>query len=150
MKNLFDAALVEALKERIIRLKPDSERLWGKMKVAQMLAHCSASLQLATGDTRPPQLLVGRIIGRLVKPKVLGNDDPLGRNSPTAKTLVIEGERDLGAERQRLLGLIDRFSAGGPADCTTHPHPFFGPLAPQEWSILMYKHLDHHLRQFGA
>ena len=150
MKNLFDTTRVEELTERIMRLTPRSERLWGKMNVAQVVAHCSASLELATGDQRPPQLLVGRIIGRMVKLKVLGNDDPLGRNSPTAKSLVIEGERDLGTERKRLLGLLDRFSAGGPAGCTTHPHPFFGPLTPQEWSILMYKHLDHHLRQFGA
>jgi hypothetical protein len=46
--------------------------------------------------------------------------------------------------------LIDRFAAAGPQGCTTHPHAFFGSLTPDEWAILMYKHLDHHLRQFGA
>ena len=46
--------------------------------------------------------------------------------------------------------LIDRFAAAGPKGCTTHPHSFFGPLTPDEWAILMYKHLDHHLRQFGV
>ncbi len=53
-------------------------------------------------------------------------------------------------EQHRLSALIDRFAAAGPAGCTTHPHTFFGPLTPQEWAALMYKHLDHHLRQFGA
>jgi hypothetical protein len=54
------------------------------------------------------------------------------------------------AERSRLRGLIDRFAAAGPSGCTTHPHTFFGPLTPDEWAELMYKHVDHHLRQFGA
>jgi hypothetical protein len=72
------------------------------------------------------------------------------RNSPTAKTLVVADKRDLAAEQKRLCGLIDQFCAAGPAGCTTHPHSFFGPLTPEEWAALMYKHLDHHLRQFGV
>jgi hypothetical protein len=59
-------------------------------------------------------------------------------------------ERDLGKERERLLGLIDKFAAGGAAGCTKNPHSFFGKMTPEEWAILMYKHLDHHLRQFGV
>lgn len=62
----------------------------------------------------------------------------------------VEDDRDLDVERRRLLKLIDSFAAGGPSGCTRHPHSFFGPLTPQEWAVLMYKHLDHHLRQFGA
>jgi LPS sulfotransferase NodH len=46
--------------------------------------------------------------------------------------------------------MIDRFVAAGPKGCTTHPHSFFGRLTAEEWAILMYKHLDHHLRQFGV
>jgi hypothetical protein len=66
------------------------------------------------------------------------------------KDLVVQDERDLRPERERLLGLIDRFAAAGPAGCTKHPHSFFGRLTPEEWAILTYKHLDHHLRQFGV
>jgi transposase InsO family protein len=62
----------------------------------------------------------------------------------------VKHERDFVAERQRLRGLIDRFAAGGPAGCTKHPHSFFGPMTPEEWAALNYKHLDHHLRQFGV
>jgi LPS sulfotransferase NodH len=62
----------------------------------------------------------------------------------------VTDERDLEAERRRLLDLVERFAAAGPAGCTTHPHSFFGRLTPREWAVLMYKHLDHHLRQFGA
>ncbi|HJQ31271.1 MAG TPA: DUF1569 domain-containing protein [Pyrinomonadaceae bacterium] len=61
-----------------------------------------------------------------------------------------EDERELDTERRRLYGLIDRFVESGPEGCTAHPHSFFGPLTPQEWAVLMYKHMDHHLRQFGA
>jgi hypothetical protein len=61
---------------------------------------------------------------------------------------MVSDQRDFAAERQRLIRLIDRFVAGGPAGCTTHPHLFMGPLSPVEWATLMYHHLDHHLRQF--
>ena len=150
MKNLFEATMVEEVKGRLAHMRPDSERLWGKMTPAQAVAHCSAGLELALGDKTPPRLLVGRIIGGMIKPKVFQDDEPMRRNSPTMKGLVVNDERELGKERERLHGLIDRFTAGGPEVCTAHPHSFFGRLTPQEWATLMYKHLDHHLRQFGV
>ena len=150
MKNLFEVARVEEVKERLAQLRPDSERLWGKMNAPQALAHCSAAVEWAVGDRIPPRMFLGRIMGRIVKPMVLGNDEPMRRNSPTAKDLVVQDERDLGTERERLCGLINRFAAAGPKGCTTHPHSFFGRLTPEEWAELMYKHLDHHLRQFGV
>ena len=146
MKNLFDATAVNEVKTRLGKLEPASERSWGKMNVAQAVAHCSAGLELALGDRRPPRWFLGRIIGRMVKPMALGNDEPLHRNAPTM--IAVEDERNLGAERERLCGMIDRFVAAGPEGCTTHPHSFFGRLTPEEWATLMYKHLDHHLRQF--
>ena len=75
---------------------------------------------------------------------------PMRKNSPTAPLLIVGDARDFEKERQRLGVLIDRFVAGGPEGCSTHPHCFFGPMTPQEWAVLMYKHLDHHLRQFDA
>ena len=150
MKNLFEAARVEEVKERIAQLRPDSERQWGKMSPAQAVAHCSVGLEWAVGDKIPRRMLLGRIIGGMVKSKVLGNDEPMRRNSPTVKDLVVGDERDLGAERTRLRGLIDRFALAGPKGCTKHPHSFFGKLTPEEWATLMYKHVDHHLRQFGV
>jgi hypothetical protein len=150
MRNLFDVARVEEVKQRIARLRPDSERQWGTMNASQMVEHCSRGLELALGDRLPPQMLLGRILGRVLKPNVLGNDEPMRRNSPTVKGLVVQDERDPGKEQERLRGLMDRFAAGGPAGCTKHPHSFFGRLTPEEWAILMYKHLDHHLRQFGV
>jgi hypothetical protein len=150
MKNLFEAGRVQEVKHRIAQMTPDSVRQWGTMKPAQALEHCSRGVETALGDKKPPRVFIGRILGPIVKPKVMENDEPLRRNSPTAKILIVQDERDLETERTRLSGLIDRFVAAGPAGCTSHPHAFFGRLTPDEWAILMYKHLDHHLRQFGV
>ena len=150
MKNLFEATTVQEVKQRIASLAPDSARLWGKMNAPQAVAHCAAGVELALGDKTPPRVFVGRLFGWIVKPLALRDDEPMRRNSPTIKDLVVLDERDLGRERERLCGLIDRFAAAGPAGCTKHPHSFFGRLTPEEWATLMYKHLDHHLRQFGV
>lgn len=150
MKNLFDATTATEIKERIERLGPGSTRQWGKMSAAQAMAHCATTMEWAVGDSSAPRMFVGRILGPLVKFKVLKDEAPMRRNTPTAKSLVVTDDRDLGKERQRLSALIDRFSAGGPQGCTKHAHTFFGPLTPEEWARLMYKHLDHHLRQFGV
>lgn len=150
MKNLFEAERVKEVKERLAQLSSDSDRLWGKMNPAQTLAHCSLAMEWAVGDRIPPRMFLGRIIGRMVKPMVLGNDAPMRQNAATAKDLIVKEERDLDRERERLCGLIDRFATAGPKGCTTHPHSFFGRLTSEEWATLTYKHLDHHLRQFGV
>ncbi|HSY35728.1 MAG TPA: DUF1569 domain-containing protein [Acidobacteriaceae bacterium] len=150
MKNLFDANDLEALKARIARLRPDSDRQWGTMTAAQALAHCSLGMQMATGEIRPPRKLIGRILGPLIKPKVVADEQPMRRNSPTTKELVVLRHPDFAAEQLRLTALLDKFFAAGPPGCTPHPHPFFGPMTPHEWAILTYKHVDHHLRQFGV
>lgn len=150
MKNLFEPVTAAEVGGRIERLSPVSRREWGTMTVAQTLAHCSIGMDTATGDARPPRLLVGRILGPIIKPLALKDDAPMRKNSPTAPIFIVKGEPDFEVERKRLLGLIDKFVAAGPEGCTVHPHAFFGRLQPGEWAILMYKHVDHHLRQFGA
>ena len=150
MESLFEPDEVELVKQRILRLTPQSPKQWGTMGVSQALAHCSAGLQMAMGEIRPPRSLIGRIVGPLVKPLALKDREPLRRNSPTAKALLVSEERDFYAEQEKICTLIDRFASLGPAGCTRHAHAFFGVLTPQEWSKLMHKHLDHHLRQFGA
>ncbi|HEV2645083.1 MAG TPA: DUF1569 domain-containing protein [Acidobacteriaceae bacterium] len=150
MKNLFDKARVGEVAERIARLSPGSQALWGKMSVGQMLAHCSVGLKTATGELKPPRVMVGRILGPIIKPLALRNDEPMKKNSPTAPIFIIEGEPDFEGERAELMRLVDGFAAEGSACCTDHPHAFFGRLKPEEWAIVMYKHLDHHLRQFGV
>jgi transposase InsO family protein len=150
MKSLFESSAAEEIKGRIAHLRPGCERQWGKMTVAQMLAHCSAWMEMAAGLSSPPRSLIGRVFGRMAKSKVLYSKEPIGRNMPTEKSLVVSNEPNFAAERQRLLEWIDRFVLGGPEKCTKHPHCFFGPMTPAEWARMGYKHLDHHLRQFGA
>lgn len=150
MRNLFDASAVDEVKTRLETLRLVSPRKWGKMTVAQMVTHCAVAMEWAVGDKSPSRTFLGRIIGGMVKRRVLGDDAPLRKGSPTAKEMIIRDERELETERARLRRLIDRFAAGGPDACTKQPHTFFGLMSPQEWSVLMYKHLDHHFRQFGA
>jgi hypothetical protein len=150
MKNLFDRATSAELTQRLDGIQADSTRLWGKMSAPQALAHCSVAMEWAVGDRRPPRMFLGRLLGAMVKKKVVGDEKPLARNTPTAPDAIISDDRELAAERSRLRGLIERFSAAGPSGCTQHPHTFFGPMTPDEWAVLMYKHVDHHVRQFGA
>ncbi len=151
MKNLFEAATADEVKVRLGQLRQDSPRLWGKMSAAQMVEHCGRSLEWAVGDSVPPlAALPLRMLGRVVKPLALKEKNPMRRNTPTSPDLIVQGEPEISAGREKLCGLIDRFVACGPAGCTTHPHSFFGKLTPEEWAVLMYKHVDHHLRQFGV
>jgi len=149
MKNLFEKETVEEVASRIDRLQPATARQWGKMDVAQMMAHCSAALDMASGRLNLPRVFIGRLLGPLVKP-IYSNEKPFSRNNPTDKKLVFSDQRDFAREREQLKVKIRQFCEGGEAQCTRHPHPFFGSLTPYEWSRGMYKHLDHHLRQFGA
>jgi hypothetical protein len=150
MRNLYQPSVTKEIIDRLALLQPDSPRQWGVMSAPQAVAHCALSMEWAVGDRVPPRMFLASILGRAIKPKVLGDDAPFRRNSPTAKDLIVHDQPDLATERKRLLGLIDRFVASGPAGCTTHPHSFFGRMTPDEWAILTYKHLDHHLRQFGV
>lgn len=150
MKDLFDSATAAEVMDRVRRLTPESRREWGTMSAAQTMAHCSLGMEDALGDNKPPRVFIGRMLGPAIKKMALGNDRPMRKNSPTYPTLVVKDDCDLDREKLRLLALIDRFSKGGAAACTKHPHAFFGKLTPQEWAELTYKHLDHHLRQFGA
>jgi hypothetical protein len=152
MKNLFDPTLVENVKHRIMHLTPESERLWGNMTLAYTLAHCTSGMQMAMGVINPKRAsFPANVIGSLIKPLVFGDDKPMRRNSPSSPELFSADptQCDFERERAQLITAIDSFVTKGAA-CCSHPHPFFGPLKPQQWAILMYKHVDHHLRQFGV
>ena len=149
MKNLFQAEAVDELVSRIDKLQPASQRQWGKMDAAQMMAHCSATLDMASGRLNLPRAFIGRLLGPLFK-SIYTNEKPFTRNSPTAKELVFADSRDFAREQEQLKLRLKQFHQGGQAQCTRHPHPFFGALSPQDWARGSYKHLDHHLRQFGV
>ena len=149
MKDVFQPAILNEILSRIETLTPTTQRLWGKMDVAQMMAHCSEVLKVAVGDEKPPRAFIGKIIGGFMKP-ILRNEKPFAKNSPTDPIFKIIKVKNFTNEKAVLIGLLKRFAVGGETNVTTHPHPFFGKLTPAEWSSATYKHLNHHLQQFGC
>ena len=149
MQSLFNATDRNELVRRLANLQPSNPRQWGKMDAAQMLAHCAAALEVACGDSIRKQALIGRVLAPFVRKSVLG-DKPFQRNAPTDPAFKIAGERDFAAEHTHLTVLMERFASRGPAAAEGLVHSFFGRLTADEWGRLMYKHVDHHLRQFNA
>jgi len=149
MNTLFAPADRESILTRLAALQPGATRQWGKMNPAQMLCHCSRALETASGVSPKKQAFLGKLLTPFIRSSVLG-EKPFSKNSPTDPTFVVSDERDFAAERARLAELIDRFVQRGPEAAGGETHSFFGRLSGDEWGRLMYKHLDHHLQQFGA
>jgi hypothetical protein len=149
MKTLFSPADRNALEGRIRALAPETRRLWGKMSAAQAMCHCGRPLETAIGDKPMKQAFIGKIIMPFIR-KTIFSEKPFGKSAPTDPTFVVAGERELNAERDQLLTLIDRFVQRGPDAAGKETHSFFGKLSGAEWGELMYKHIDHHLQQFGG
>ena len=149
MKSLFETADRDAILARIDKLQPAATRQWGTMDPAQMLCHCALALETGTGDRPLKQKFIGKILMPFFRSAILG-PKPFSKNSPTDPTFVVSGSRDFDAERTRLLGLIQRFVERGKEAAGKETHAFFGRMTGQEWGELMYKHIDHHLQQFGA
>jgi len=149
MKNLFDPSAAEEILSRFDKLQPDSKALWGKMNVAQMLAHIQVPTQVALGDRKLKQSLPGLLFGRIAKKKLL-SEKPFPTSLPTDPSFLMKGDHDFQTEKQKALALLNRLAAGGESALTKNTHPFFGKMTADEWGILTWKHMDHHLRQFGV
>ncbi|WP_434751553.1 DUF1569 domain-containing protein [Paenibacillus amylolyticus] len=149
MKSIFEPRHGAEITERIDQLREDFTPLWGTMRVSQMLAHCSAFHDIPLGNTFPPRGLLGRLVGRFAKP-MFYNEKPLPHNMSTIPTIVIDDDRVFIAEKEKLKQQINTFQVNGPDQCSQHPHPFFGKLTAEQWGKGIYKHLDHHLKQFGV
>ena len=127
MKTLFDPADRTDIEARIRSLSPESQRRWGKMNAAQMLCHCGRPLETAVGDKPMKQAFIGKIIVPFIR-KSIFSEKPFGKNAPTDPTFVVADERQLDAERDQLLTLIDRFVAQGPHAAGKATHSFFGKI----------------------
>ena len=147
VKNLFDPAVKQEILVRINKLTPESKALWGKMNVSQMLAHLQVPIGVADGTQKLKRTLFGRIVGPMVK-QTLYNDKPFKRNLPTDPSFVmVNSEKDFETEKQKLLSIVSNFSE---ATIVNETHTFFGKLTREQWSKGTWKHLDHHLQQFGV
>lgn len=149
MQNIFNDEDRAAIESRFTRLQPAAQRKWGKMNAAQMLAHCAVTLETPLGDRQEKRTLIGRLLAPLVRTSVLG-EAPLRRNTPTDAHCVIADERQFFEEQRRVLETLARLCDRGPSAADHRLHSFFGTLSGQDWGRLVYKHLDHHLRQFGG
>ena len=149
VRDLFDDATYADTIERLEKLSPDAKALWGKMNVSQMLAHCKVAFRVPLTDKPLPRMFAGRLIGWAIKSK-LYNDSLWGKGLPTAPEFIIKDERDFDTEKKKLLALIREFHDRGPEGAGKYPHPFFGKFTKEQWGKSMWKHMDHHLRQFGA
>lgn len=151
MKSVFNAADVAELIARINKLTPASQPHWGKMTVSQMLAHCNVSYEMVydPGKHPKPKGLMKFIIKTFVKGVVVG-PKPYKRNSPTAPAFIIKDDKDFEVEKTRLIGYLNQTQQLGEAHFNGKESHSFGSLTTGEWNTLFYKHLDHHLTQFGV
>lgn len=149
IQSLFSPQNNREMLGRIARLEAHSKAQWGKMDVARALAHCQAPLRVAMGDLVLKRSLIGFLFGGLAKKSLLSSK-PWKPDMPTAPEFLVKEPRDFVHEREALAELVRRFAAKGPGGLTKNPHPFFGQLTIAEWDALQWRHLDHHLRQFGV
>ena len=147
MNNLFQSSANEELMNRIDHLRTDSKPQWGQMNAAQMLDHCYAFHEIAVGKIKVKRDVLGIFIGRFVKP-IFYNDKPLPREMSTIPAIVIADKRELDYEKQQLKQQLHSLITIDKAELV--PHPFFGKLTVEQWGKGMYKHLDHHLKQFDV
>jgi hypothetical protein len=150
MKSLFNHTDNQEIINRINALKPASQGLWGKMNVSQMLAHCQEPLRVAYGELQLKRGLIAMLFGSMVKKRLTQDERPFGRNLPTDKAFVVVDGKEFEKEKTELIRLIKKFAERGPEGITKDTHPFFGKMTPQEWDIVQWKHMDHHLNQFGV
>lgn len=147
IKNLFDTAVKQEIISRINNLTAKSQRQWGKMDVAQMLAHLQPAIRIAYGTHRPKGHFLFKLILPLFKSK-LWDEKPFKKSLPTDETFVMtDTEKDFEKEKADLLNLINQFSESA---IIGEKHPVFGKLTKEQWSKATWKHIDHHLKQFGA
>src|SRR5436190_16039467 len=144
MKTLFDQADRKSFESRLLVLRADSERQWGKMNASQMVTHCARALETGTGDRPMKQKLIGKILMPFFRKSILG-EKPFSRNGPTDPSFIVADEREFSTERQKLVDLIAKFVQRGSDAAGKETHAFFGAMTGQEWGETMYKHIDHHL-----
>jgi len=149
MKNLFDEDVYKDVVMRLNNLEPTSPRQWGKMDVAQMLAHCKAAFRVPLSEKKLPRMFLGVLLSWMIKSKMY-DDQPWKKNLPTSPDFVMKDPKNFEEEKKQLMELVQRFYKVGPDGISKDPHPFFGHFTPVQWGQSMYKHLDHHLQQFGV
>lgn len=151
MKNIFEKSTTDEIIARIGKLTPATSPLWGKMTVSQMLAHCCVTYEMLFEPEKfpKPNFLMGLMLKFLVKPTVTGSV-PYKMNLRTAPAFLITEDKDFETERKRLIDFLQKVQDLGENYFEGRESHSFGKLSKEEWSTMFYKHLDHHLGQFGV
>jgi hypothetical protein len=149
MKNIFDKTVSEEIIGRINSLTPESKPKWGKMTVNQMLAHCNVTYELVYEDKHPrPKGFKKWILKALVK-NIVVSEKPFKKNGRTAPQFLVTSEKNFKKEKERLNSYIIKTQELGSTNFNNKESHSFGNLTTTEWNNMFYKHLDHHLNQFG-
>ena len=146
IKNLLEDDVKQETINRINKLTPASQRKWGIMEVAQMLAHLQARFAVVFGKDELKANFFIRLFAPLLK-GMLYSETPYKKNLATDKSFKISDHREFAKEKQQLLDMIYSFSE---ETLRKDPHPYFGKLTLEQWGKASWKHMDHHLRQFGV
>ncbi|MBA5630164.1 DUF1569 domain-containing protein [Moheibacter lacus] len=150
MKNIFQGNTTQELIDRVNQLTPETKGHWGKMSVDQMLAHCNVAYDMTFTDKYPkPGFLKKFLLKTFIKPGTVG-ENPYPKNGRTAPQFIIKDRRDFDLEKQKLVDYLQKTHNLGAEHFEGMESHSFGKLNQQEWSNLFYKHLDHHLTQFGV
>ncbi|MFM2387288.1 MAG: hypothetical protein RL660_2045 [Bacteroidota bacterium] len=150
LPSVFDASTVQALQARLSKLTAQTAPQWGKMNVAQMLAHCNVTYDMIYTDKYPRAGGFKKFLLKLVLKPIVTNEKPYRKNSGTAPEFKVAAEQDFNTQMQILTANLQRVQKDGLGAFEGRESNSFGPLTGIEWSNMMYKHLDHHLQQFGV
>jgi len=148
-RNFYDSETYDALVARIGGLTAGTAPEWGSMNSAQMLSHCAEVAEVAAGKELIGTPWFVRLIAGMIKRMVL-SDKPYPHNSKTHPQYVMTAPADFDTQKARLLEVLAGLKASGQEAAYEEKHPLFGRVTPEEAGWAAYKHLDHHLRQFGA
>ncbi len=150
MKNIFKAQTINELADRIEQITMNSTPQWGKMNVYQMLKHCTENEKLMLREATYKRRFIGRIFGKMALKSSIKDEAPLARNSPTHPALKFTGNGDVEQQKKEWLEVLVKYPTKKATDYKDFVHPFFGKMESEQISRLAYKHIDHHLRQFGV
>lgn len=150
IKNIFDKQVVDEVINRINKLTTESKPLWGKMSVSQMLAHCCVTYEFIYENQHPVPGTFKKFLLKLFVKNTVVSDKPYKRNNPTAPEFLIHDNKNFETEKKRLVAFIERTYMLGAAHFENKESRSFGKLSLTEWNNMFYKHLDHHLSQFGV
>ncbi len=149
MKSIFNADDNAEIISRIQKLTETTPAQWGKMNSAQMMAHCQAGINMAFGNTKTIRNWIGVLFGNIAKRRML-KVDTFDKHMPTFRQAMITGDHNFEEEKEKYITLIKIAPVKGPDILVKYPHPYFGRFKANEWAQLNWKHIDHHLRQFGV